>query len=86
MKIIIGKKFNRDFKRLAKKYGSLGQDIAELFKLLEANPKMGIPICHDCFKILNTRILQIKNFWLYSKNSNNVCCYTLYSASLAKRR
>ncbi|RDB03114.1 type II toxin-antitoxin system RelE/ParE family toxin [Runella aurantiaca] len=51
MRIIIGKKFNRDFKRLAKKYASLGTDIAQLFDLLRQNPQLGTPLGQDCYKI-----------------------------------
>jgi hypothetical protein len=51
MRIIIGKKFNRDFKRLAKKYASLGTDIAQLFDMIRQNPQLGTPFGQDCYKI-----------------------------------
>ncbi|MFN8348541.1 MAG: type II toxin-antitoxin system RelE/ParE family toxin [Spirosomataceae bacterium] len=51
MKIIIGKKFNRDVKRLAKKYASIGHDIANLFEALRKNPTLGTPLGQDCYKI-----------------------------------
>ncbi|WP_428665530.1 hypothetical protein [Runella sp.] len=51
MRIIIGKKFNRDFKRLAKKYVSLATDIANLFNDIRQNPQLGIPLGQDCYKI-----------------------------------
>lgn len=43
--------FDRQLKRLAKKYRSLKNDLAELGIQLAENPKMGKPIGHDCYKI-----------------------------------
>ncbi len=43
--------FEKQLKRLAKKYRSLPNDLAVLIKELEENPKMGIPLGENCFKI-----------------------------------
>lgn len=43
--------FDRQLKRLAKKYHSLKIDLAELGKQLTDNPAMGKPIGQDCYKI-----------------------------------
>jgi len=43
--------FDRQLKRLAKKYHSLKNDLAELGKQLTDNPAMGKPIGQDCYKI-----------------------------------
>ncbi len=41
----------REIKRLAKKYPSLKNDLAELFKALMDDPKQGTPLGRGCFKI-----------------------------------
>lgn len=51
MKVIIGKKFSRDVKRLAKKYASIASDVAGLLAELSQNPQIGTPLGHDCYKI-----------------------------------
>ena len=43
--------FDRQLKRLAKKYHSLKADLAELGKQLTENHAMGKPIGQDCYKI-----------------------------------
>jgi mRNA-degrading endonuclease RelE of RelBE toxin-antitoxin system len=43
--------FDRQLKRLAKKYRSLKKDLAELGLQLAENPEMGKPIGQDCYKI-----------------------------------
>lgn len=43
--------FDRQLKRLAKKYLSLKTDLAELGKQLIDNPAIGTPIGQDCYKI-----------------------------------
>jgi mRNA-degrading endonuclease RelE of RelBE toxin-antitoxin system len=43
--------FDKDAKRLAKKYPSLKEELAELFHLLTANPHQGDPLGNHCFKI-----------------------------------
>ena len=43
--------FDRQLKRLAKKYHSLKNDLAELGKQLTDNPAMGKPIGQDCYKV-----------------------------------
>jgi mRNA-degrading endonuclease RelE of RelBE toxin-antitoxin system len=43
--------FERELKRLAKKHRSLRDDIAKLGKALSADPTMGVPIGHGCYKV-----------------------------------
>jgi mRNA-degrading endonuclease RelE of RelBE toxin-antitoxin system len=43
--------FDRQMKRLSKKFPSLKADYSALIKELEENPEKGIPMCNNCFKI-----------------------------------
>lgn len=43
--------FDRQLKRLAKKYHSIKADLAELGQQLADNPTLGTPIGQDCYKI-----------------------------------
>ena len=43
--------FDKDIKRLRKKYPSLKSDFANLLKSLVENPVLGTPLGSDCFKI-----------------------------------
>jgi hypothetical protein len=43
--------FEKELKQLAKKYPSLKKDIASLFVRLKTEPKTGIPLGNDCYKI-----------------------------------
>jgi mRNA-degrading endonuclease RelE of RelBE toxin-antitoxin system len=43
--------FERQLKRLAKKYPSILSDLGSLAEELEVNPKLGIPLGHNCYKI-----------------------------------
>ena len=43
--------FDKQFKRLAKKYPSLKLEIHQLIKLLKSEPKTGFSIGNDCYKI-----------------------------------
>jgi hypothetical protein len=44
MKVVVGRTFEREAKRLIKKYRSLSAEIADLFESLEINPELGTPI------------------------------------------
>ena len=50
-RIIATKNFERKLKRLAKKYLSLKEDIKRLEARLSINPKLGIPIGKNAYKI-----------------------------------
>ena len=50
-KIVSTKVFEKELKRLAKKYKSLKEDIAALFEDLEANPTQGTPLGGSCYKV-----------------------------------
>ena len=43
--------FDRQIKRLARKYPSLKAEFIALIEELEGNPKKGIPLGNNCFKI-----------------------------------
>lgn len=43
--------FDRQLKRLAKKYPSLKSDFSNLIKSLETEPNQGIALGNNCFKI-----------------------------------
>lgn len=44
-------KFEKELKRLAKKYASLKVEYIQLIESLKENPVQGTPIGNDCFKI-----------------------------------
>lgn len=44
-------KFEKNLKKLAKKYASVKSEYAALVKSLKENPQQGTPIGHDCYKI-----------------------------------
>jgi len=44
-------KFEKELKRLVKKYPSLKTEYIELLKSLREEPKQGTPIGNDCYKI-----------------------------------
>jgi len=43
--------FDKQLKRLAKKYRSIKDDILEFAESILANPKQGIPLGKNCYKI-----------------------------------
>jgi len=43
--------FDRQLKRLTKKFPSLKIEFASLIESLEQNPELGIPLGNNCFKI-----------------------------------
>jgi mRNA-degrading endonuclease RelE of RelBE toxin-antitoxin system len=43
--------FDREFKRLAKKYPSIKSDLLELVKSLNENPLQGDSLGKDCYKV-----------------------------------
>lgn len=43
--------FKKEAKKLSKKYASLKQELAELFKELEENPALGTPLGNNVYKI-----------------------------------
>lgn len=49
--IITIEPFDRQLKRLAKRYLSLKDDLKELQRVLKENPKQGEPLGKKCFKI-----------------------------------
>ena len=50
-KIEITSNFQKEAKRLVKKYPSLKQELANLFTEIESNPTLGSPLGNDIYKI-----------------------------------
>lgn len=50
-KVEVTAKFKKQARHLLRKYPSLKQELAVLFDSLLTEPKQGIPIGHECFKI-----------------------------------
>ena len=49
--VIITDNFGRKLKKLSKKHRSIKEDFKELFLSLETNPKQGVLLSEDCYKI-----------------------------------
>ena len=49
--IIVSDKFQRELKKLGKKYVSLKQDYADFLDSLEETPVQGVALGKDCYKI-----------------------------------
>ena len=49
--ILKTRKFEREFKRLYKKYPSLKDELLSLLDEIEQNPHLGTPLGSDCYKI-----------------------------------
>jgi mRNA-degrading endonuclease RelE of RelBE toxin-antitoxin system len=43
--------FDKQFKRLSKKYPTLKEDIRPIIENLKTNPSLGTPLGNDCYKI-----------------------------------
>ena len=61
--------FDRQLKRLAKKYPSLKNEFSKLLEKLEAEPEQGTPLGNNCFNpdfaielYCNSQLLQIQAF------------------------
>ena len=50
-KVITSDNFEKEAKKMIKKYHSLASEIANLIKTLSKNPVLGTPIGKDCYKI-----------------------------------
>ena len=49
--IVTADSFDRELKRLVKKYHSLKNEVGQLGESLAGNPTQGTPIGKDCYKI-----------------------------------
>lgn len=47
----LGKKFQKEFKRLLKKYPSLKEELVKLREILHTDPKTGTPLGNSIYKI-----------------------------------
>ena len=51
MNILFSDAFDREIKRLARKYPSLSAEVFQLTQELRTNPTQGTPMGRDCYKI-----------------------------------
>jgi mRNA-degrading endonuclease RelE of RelBE toxin-antitoxin system len=49
--------FDKQLKRLAKKFPSLKKDFTQLVKSLEQNPLQGTPLGHNCYNVIKYVLL-----------------------------
>ncbi len=80
--------FNKDIKRLQKKYQNIKIDLNKLISQLKENPKTGTPIIGGCYKIRlpNSSVPTGKSggfrvITYYVDSQNNVYLLTIYSKS-----
>lgn len=50
-KVVAIPPFDRQLKRLAKKFPSLKEEIGQLLSILQTNPQYGVCIGHECYKV-----------------------------------
>ncbi|MCK5536388.1 MAG: addiction module toxin RelE [Bacteroidales bacterium] len=80
--------FNKDIKRLFKKYKQIINDLKILKDILVKNPKQGVELGHNCFKIrlANSSIPTGKRsgfrvIYYYLDQQNNLFLMSIYSKS-----
>jgi len=49
--ILLTQRFEKEFKRLVKKFPSLKKEFSTLIAKLVSNPRTGSPLGHNCYKI-----------------------------------
>jgi mRNA-degrading endonuclease RelE of RelBE toxin-antitoxin system len=86
LKIISLESFNRDLKKLFKKYKKITSDLKTLQSELLANPKAGIELGNGCYKIrlANSSIPTGKSggfrvIYYYLDAQNNIYLMSIYS-------
>jgi len=85
-KIVVLDSFKQDFKRLQKKYKNIKQDIKKLSSELQKNPKAGVALQQNCYKIrvANSSIPTGKSggfrtIYYYIDNDNIIYLMAIYS-------
>ncbi|MFY9179161.1 MAG: addiction module toxin RelE [Venatoribacter sp.] len=80
--------FDKQAKRLAKKYKSLAKDLRSLHSTLLANPQAGVELSHNCYKIrlANSSTQSGKSggfrvIYYYLDAQQNLYLMTIYSKS-----
>ena len=78
--------FNKEIKKLFKKYKKIATDLKELKNTLEENPKAGIELGNNCYKIrlANSSIPTGKSggfrvIYYYLDEQNNIYLMSIYS-------
>jgi len=86
LKLIPTPEFSRSVKKLFKKYRQIPQDLKNLEYELINNPKSGIELGNNCFKlrIPNSSVPTGKRggfrvFYYYKDKNNNIYLLTIYS-------
>jgi len=85
-KIIVLDSFKKEFKQLNKKYKNIKNDIKKLSLELQENPKCGIALSNNCYKIrvLNSSIPTGKRggfrvIYYFFDEENNIFLLSIYS-------
>lgn len=88
LKIISLDSFGRDVKRLYKKYKQLSTDLKNLQKILEEEPRSGIKLGNNCYKIrwANSSVPTGKSsgfrvIYYYLDKDNHLYLMAMYSKS-----
>lgn len=78
--------FNRDIKKLFKKYKNIATDLKELKSILQNNPTAGVELGKNCYKIrlANSSIPTGKSggfrvIYYYLDEQNNIYLMSIYS-------
>ncbi|MEA3419426.1 MAG: type II toxin-antitoxin system RelE/ParE family toxin [Campylobacterota bacterium] len=88
LKIISLDSFGRDVKRLYKKYKQLSTDLKNLQKILEEEPRSGIELGNNCYKVrwANSSVSTGKSggfrvIYYYLDKDNHLYLMAMYSKS-----
>ena len=80
--------FSKNLKRISKKYKQVKKDILTLVDELKTNPKAGVQLANNCYKIrlANSSVLTGKSggfrvIYYYLDNQNNIYLMSIYSKS-----
>jgi mRNA-degrading endonuclease RelE of RelBE toxin-antitoxin system len=80
--------FKKDFKKLAKKYKKIDEDIRKVILELKVNPKLGILLHNNCYKIRvpNSSTTTGKSggfriIYYFIDEQNNIYFMSMYSKS-----
>ncbi len=80
--------FNKDVKRLFKKYKQITNDLKILKDILVKNPKQGVELGHNCFKIRLANSIHtgkrsgFRVVYYYLGQQNNLFLMSIYSKSV----
>ena len=88
LNIVSIKSFLKEVKTLHKRYKNIAKDLGKLKEELIANPKSGVALAHNCYKIrlANSSVPTGKSggfrvVYYYIDNKNNLYLLSIYSKS-----